>query len=64
MEMRTGEVAKLVSRHPDTIRDYERRGVIRKARRDLAGWRTYSLEDVEAIRKILAGEKEATPAKP
>ena len=57
MEMRTGEVARLVSRHPSTIRDYERKGIIRKARRDPAGWRTYSEADVEEIRKILAGEK-------
>ena len=57
MEMRTGEVAKLVSRHPDTIRDYERRGVIPTARRDIAGWRTYSEADVEEIRRILAGEE-------
>ena len=60
MEMRTGEVARLVSRHPDTIRDYERRGVIPVARRDIAGWRVYNEEDVETIRRILAGgEKEA-----
>ena len=57
MEMRTGEVAKLVSRHPDTIRDYERRGVIPVARRDIAGWRTYNEADVEEIRRILAGEE-------
>lgn len=55
--MRTGEVAKLVGRHPDTIRDYERRGVIPAARRDIAGWRTYSEADVEIIRAILAGEE-------
>ena len=55
--MRTGEVAKIVGRHPDTIRDYERRGVIPVARRDIAGWRVYNEEDVEMIRAILAGEK-------
>ncbi len=62
MEMRTGEVAKLVSRHPDTIRDYERRGIIPAARRDFAGWRVYSEEDVEVIRRILAGEEKPAVA--
>ena len=57
MQLRTGEVAKIVGRHPDTIRDYERRGVIPAARRDIAGWRVYSEEDVETIRRILAGEE-------
>ena len=57
MEMRTGEVAKLVSRHPATIRIYEKQGVIPTARRDPAGWRTYSEADVEEIRRILAGEE-------
>ena len=56
MEMRTGEVAKLVSRHPATIRIYEKRGVIPMARRDPAGWRTYSEADVAVIKAILAGE--------
>ena len=62
MEMRTGEVARLVSRHPDTIRDYERRGVIPAARRDIAGWRVYSEDDVEMIRRILAGEEKQVVA--
>ena len=57
MEMRTGEVAKLGSRHPATLRIYERLGVIPRARRDPSGWRTYSEEDVETIRRILAGEE-------
>ena len=58
MKLRTGEVARMVGRHPDTIRDYERRGVIPAAPRDpIAGWRVYTKEDVETIRRILAGEE-------
>ena len=62
-EMRTGQVAKALGCHPDTIRNYEKRGLIPAARRDFLGWRTYSEGDVETIRRILAGEeKEAVTA--
>lgn len=58
MELKISDVAKLVGRHPQTLRDYEERGVIPTAKRDpIAGWRVYSRQDVEAIQRILAGEK-------
>ena len=56
MEMRTGEVARLVSRHPDTIRSYEARGILPTPRRDPSGWRTYSEQDLALIKAILSGE--------
>ena len=58
MRLRINDVAKRVNRYPGTLRAYERRGVIPEAQRDpITGWRVYSEEDVETIRRILAGEK-------
>ena len=52
------DAAKLVDRHPQTLRDYERSGIIPCARRDpISGWRIYDREDVSRIRRILAGEE-------
>lgn len=51
------DAAKLVDRHPQTLRDYEKAGVIPCAKRDpISGWRIYDREDVSRIRRILAGE--------
>lgn len=55
--MRIAEVAKLVERNITTLKRYEADGTIPAARRDFLGWRTYSAEDVETIRAILAGEE-------
>ncbi len=36
------DTAKLVDRHPQTLRDYEKAGIIPPARRDpISGWRVY-----------------------
>ena len=52
------DTAKLVDRHPQTLRDYEKAGIIPPARRDpISGWRVYDREDVNRIRRILAGEE-------
>lgn len=57
MELRINDVAKLVNRYPGTLRAYEAKGLIPEAQRDpITGWRVYSREDVETIRRILAGE--------
>ena len=61
--LKIGDVARLVGRHVETIRDYGKRGVIPKARRDIAGWRVYSRKDVDTIQRIIVGEpKEAVLA--
>lgn len=43
-------VAKLVDLHPQTLRRYEEKGLIRPAR--ASGRRLYSLRDIERVRKI------------
>ena len=56
------DTAKLVDRHPRTLRAYEKAGVIPRARRDpIIGWRVYDREDISRIRRILRGEKEPIP---
>lgn len=52
--LRIGDVAKLVGRHPDTLRRYEAKGLIPAARRDpFSGWRLWSRDDVETIRRLM-----------
>ena len=49
-----GEVARMVGRHPETLRRYERRGWIPVAKRDpYSRWRVWDTEDVKAIVKLL-----------
>jgi MerR family transcriptional regulator/heat shock protein HspR len=43
-------VARLVDLHPQTLRRYEEKGLIRPAR--ASGRRLYSLRDIERVRKI------------
>lgn len=47
-----GELAKLAGVHLETIRYYERRGLIAEPPRNKAGYRMYSASDVEDIRWI------------
>ena len=57
------DTAKLVDRHPQTLRDYEKAGLIPPARRDpISGWRVYDREDISRIRRILAGEEKPVVA--
>ncbi len=56
-ERRCGEVAKLFGRTPNWLRDLEKRGIIPPAPRDFAGYRQYSLEDIETIRKIVTSRR-------
>jgi len=56
-----GDVAKLVGRHPDTLRRYEAKGLIPAPRREpFSGWRVWTREEVERIRRLVnsAGVKE------
>ena len=55
MYVTIGELARLVHRHPDTLRDYERRGIIPPAARDpINRFRLWSEEEVEDILKKLS----------
>ena len=49
---RIAEAARLLGVHPDTLRNLERRGLMR-ARRDWAGARRYALGDLERLRALL-----------
>ena len=50
MEMKIGEVARLADVTVDTVRYYERRGVIGIARRQPSGYRIYLPDSVDRIR--------------
>jgi DNA-binding transcriptional MerR regulator len=52
--LRSGDLAKLVGISPDTLRLYERRGLIHGPPRSAAGYRCYPPEAVERIRLIRA----------
>ncbi len=50
---RIGELAKELDRSTLTIKKWEEKGLIPKARRDSRGWRYYTEDDVSKIRRIL-----------
>ena len=55
--MRIGEVAQLAGVSPDTLRHYERCGLLKPVSRTNAGYRQYSpdvLEQIRAVRAALA----------
>ena len=57
MELLIGDVAKRAGVSPDTVRHYERKGILQNVRRDASGYRRYPAEAVERIlivRKALA----------
>lgn len=47
------EVAELVGRHPNTIRCYLRRGLISEPRREWNGWRVFTDEHIDQIKKLI-----------
>jgi MerR family copper efflux transcriptional regulator len=49
---RIGEIAREVRVSPDTIRHYERVGVLPHAPRTLAGYRRFSVETIERVRLV------------
>ncbi len=51
--LRRGSLASLLGVGIETIRYYEKRGLIPEARRDSNGYRIYSEEDAETIRHLL-----------
>src|SRR5215470_9819706 len=50
--MRIGEVAARASVHVETLRYYERRGLLREPRRQPSGYRSYGEESVHLVRFI------------
>ena len=57
MQMLTvGKIAAAVGVHPDTIRNYEKRGLIPRARRSpLNGYRVWNPDDLDRIRQVVLG---------
>jgi DNA-binding transcriptional MerR regulator len=55
--LRINEAARILGISTDWLRDAERRGVIPKARRSISGWRVYTQEDIELLKKLLAPQK-------
>jgi DNA-binding transcriptional MerR regulator len=47
------EVAARIGLTPDTLRYFERRGIVPSPRRDHAGRRQYTTEDIELIRMLV-----------
>ena len=59
----TGKIAAALGVHPDTIRNYEKRGIIPVARRSpVNGYRIWDEEDLERMREILQNCEESTHA--
>jgi DNA-binding transcriptional MerR regulator len=50
--LRIGEIAREVGVSPDTIRHYERVGVLPHPPRTLAGYRRFSAETIERVRLV------------
>jgi DNA-binding transcriptional MerR regulator len=51
------DVAAAVDRAPNTIRRYERLGILPPPARDLNGWRRYSKADLDRIAAIIYPEE-------
>jgi len=54
--MRIGEVASAVGLPPQTLRFYERRGLLPRPRRDSNGYRTYDAEILHRLQFIRSGQ--------
>jgi DNA-binding transcriptional MerR regulator len=50
---RIGELARELDRSTLTIKKWEENGLIPKAKRDSRGWRYYTLDDVDEIKRII-----------
>lgn len=50
--LRSGELARLTGLSPDTIRHYERRGILPQAPRTASGYRVYSRDAVERVQLV------------
>ena len=57
MELLIGDVARRAGVSPDTVRHYERKGILQNVRRDGSGYRRYPSEAIDrvlVVRKALA----------
>lgn len=52
--MRIGQLAKAAGVHPQTLRFYEREGLLPKALRTQSGYRDYAKADLERVRFVRA----------
>lgn len=51
-----GKIATILGLHPDTIRRYEREGLIPPAQRSpMNGYRIWSQQDVARVRQVIFG---------
>ena len=57
MEYRIGEAARCVGMSVEGLRFYERRGLVRPARRTASGYRLYGKAQVDALRFIRAAQE-------
>lgn len=55
--LRIGEVARLAAVNIQTLRYYERRGILDKPERSRSGYRQYPVETVELVRTIKRAQK-------
>lgn len=55
VSLRVGEAARILGVHPDTLRRWERNGVISSFRVSPRGQRRYSWADVAALRDAMSG---------
>ena len=55
--VRIGEASRLLGAHHNTLREWERRGVLKPAR-TWCGWRLYSQKDLEEAREYMRKRKQ------
>jgi len=55
--LRIGEVARLAGVNIQTLRYYERRGILEQPQRSRSGYRQYPVETVELVRMIKRAQK-------
>ncbi len=51
------QAARELGRSERWLRDAERRGKIPKAKRDLNGWRVYTIDDIVKLKELLVGSR-------
>ena len=56
--LRVAEIARELGCSERFLREGEKRGKLPKARRDLNGWRVYTQDDLEQLKKILIPSSE------
>jgi len=55
--LRVSEAARELERSEKWLRNAERKGKIPRARRDLNGWRVYTIDDIVILKKLLVGSR-------